>query len=89
MYGTENPFFLTFSYIIKGVLTSDDTSVKSESGRGKVPQSSGLFDSGESVRLQQSAAVKSRSKRCTCYSYKDKECVYYCHLDIIWINTPE
>ncbi|XP_028849369.1 endothelin-3b [Denticeps clupeoides] len=30
-----------------------------------------------------------RSKRCTCYSYKDKECVYYCHLDIIWINTPE
>ncbi|CAJ1051874.1 endothelin-3 [Xyrichtys novacula] len=30
-----------------------------------------------------------RAKRCTCYSYKDKECVYYCHLDIIWINTPE
>ncbi|KAG7478089.1 hypothetical protein MATL_G00076640 [Megalops atlanticus] len=30
-----------------------------------------------------------RSKRCTCYTYKDKECVYYCHLDIIWINTPE
>ncbi|CAL8254311.1 unnamed protein product [Arctogadus glacialis] len=33
--------------------------------------------------------AKSRPKRCTCYSYKDKECVYYCHLDIIWINTPE
>uniref|UniRef100_A0A4W6C679 Endothelin-3 n=1 Tax=Lates calcarifer TaxID=8187 RepID=A0A4W6C679_LATCA len=33
--------------------------------------------------------TKSRPKRCTCYSYKDKECVYYCHLDIIWINTPE
>ncbi|XP_076862980.1 uncharacterized protein LOC143515000 [Brachyhypopomus gauderio] len=30
-----------------------------------------------------------RQKRCTCYTYKDKECVYYCHLDIIWINTPE
>uniref|UniRef100_A0A8C4S7J6 Endothelin-3 n=1 Tax=Erpetoichthys calabaricus TaxID=27687 RepID=A0A8C4S7J6_ERPCA len=30
-----------------------------------------------------------RTKRCTCYTYKDKECVYYCHLDIIWINTPE
>ncbi|XP_005155737.1 endothelin-1 [Danio rerio] len=30
-----------------------------------------------------------RDKRCTCYSYKDKECVYYCHLDIIWVNTPE
>ncbi|XP_040927665.1 endothelin-3b isoform X2 [Betta splendens] len=33
--------------------------------------------------------AKARPKRCTCYSYKDKECVYYCHLDIIWINTPE
>ncbi|KAM9296836.1 endothelin-3 [Gastrophryne carolinensis] len=30
-----------------------------------------------------------RERRCTCYTYKDKECVYYCHLDIIWINTPE
>ncbi|XP_037624345.1 endothelin-3 isoform X2 [Sebastes umbrosus] len=34
-------------------------------------------------------AARRRSKRCTCYTYKDKECVYYCHLDIIWINTPE
>ncbi|CAL1608853.1 unnamed protein product [Knipowitschia caucasica] len=33
--------------------------------------------------------VLQRAKRCTCYTYKDKECVYYCHLDIIWINTPE
>ncbi|KAJ0068364.1 hypothetical protein NL108_005941 [Boleophthalmus pectinirostris] len=36
-----------------------------------------------------SGPVNRRSKRCTCYTYKDKECVYYCHLDIIWINTPE
>lgn len=34
-------------------------------------------------------AARRRAKRCTCYTYKDKECVYYCHLDIIWINTPE
>ncbi|KAM9362153.1 endothelin-1 [Symphorus nematophorus] len=33
--------------------------------------------------------ARRREKRCTCYTYKDKECVYYCHLDIIWINTPE
>ncbi|KAM4588363.1 endothelin-3 isoform 1-T1 [Odontesthes bonariensis] len=33
--------------------------------------------------------ARRRTKRCTCYTYKDKECVYYCHLDIIWINTPE
>ncbi|XP_072308935.1 endothelin-1 [Eucyclogobius newberryi] len=34
-------------------------------------------------------SIHRRAKRCTCYTYKDKECVYYCHLDIIWINTPE
>ncbi|XP_071351170.1 endothelin-3 [Trachinotus anak] len=33
--------------------------------------------------------ARRRAKRCTCYTYRDKECVYYCHLDIIWINTPE
>ncbi|KAJ7404936.1 hypothetical protein WISP_142609 [Willisornis vidua] len=33
--------------------------------------------------------MRPRARRCTCYTYKDKECVYYCHLDIIWINTPE
>uniref|UniRef100_A0A8C0T9B8 Endothelin-3 n=1 Tax=Canis lupus familiaris TaxID=9615 RepID=A0A8C0T9B8_CANLF len=33
--------------------------------------------------------VHGRARRCTCFTYKDKECVYYCHLDIIWINTPE
>ncbi|XP_001514862.1 endothelin-1 [Ornithorhynchus anatinus] len=30
-----------------------------------------------------------RTKRCSCSSLLDKECVYFCHLDIIWINTPE
>ncbi|KAJ6664514.1 hypothetical protein lerEdw1_007171 [Lerista edwardsae] len=30
-----------------------------------------------------------RSKRCSCSSMMDKECIYFCHLDIIWINTPE
>ncbi|MEE6464969.1 hypothetical protein FKM82_006415 [Ascaphus truei] len=30
-----------------------------------------------------------RFKRCSCSSLMDKECVYFCHLDIIWINTPE
>lgn len=33
--------------------------------------------------------ARRRARRCTCFTYKDKECVYYCHLDIIWINTPE
>lgn len=30
-----------------------------------------------------------RTKRCSCASFQDKECVYFCHLDIIWVNTPE
>ncbi|XP_070619786.1 endothelin-2 [Erythrolamprus reginae] len=29
-----------------------------------------------------------RTKRCSCTSWIDKECVYFCHLGIIWINTP-
>ncbi|XP_051041153.1 endothelin-3 [Phodopus roborovskii] len=37
----------------------------------------------------QGAPAHHRPRRCTCFTYKDKECVYYCHLDIIWINTPE
>ncbi|NXH07982.1 EDN1 protein, partial [Loxia leucoptera] len=30
-----------------------------------------------------------RARRCSCSSLMDEECVYFCHLDIIWINTPE
>ncbi|XP_060949011.1 endothelin-1 [Limanda limanda] len=30
-----------------------------------------------------------RTKRCSCDTFLDKECVYFCHLDIIWVNTPE
>ncbi|XP_008840398.1 endothelin-3 [Nannospalax galili] len=37
----------------------------------------------------QGGGAHHRPRRCTCFTYKDKECVYYCHLDIIWINTPE
>ncbi|XP_073472326.1 endothelin-1-like [Aquarana catesbeiana] len=29
----------------------------------------------------------SRIKRCSCNNWMDKECVYFCHLDIIWVNT--
>ncbi|TNN86113.1 Endothelin-2 [Liparis tanakae] len=29
-----------------------------------------------------------RAKRCSCNSWDDKECIYFCHLDIIWVNTP-
>ncbi|XP_063040974.1 endothelin-2 [Engraulis encrasicolus] len=29
-----------------------------------------------------------RTKRCSCSNWLDKECIYFCHLDIIWVNTP-
>lgn len=33
-------------------------------------------------------AAPPRTKRCSCNSWLDKECIYFCHLDIIWVNTP-
>ncbi|KAK2910418.1 endothelin-2 [Channa argus] len=29
-----------------------------------------------------------RTKRCACSNLLDSECHYFCHLDIIWVNTP-
>ncbi|KAM4736131.1 endothelin-2 isoform 2-T2 [Anableps anableps] len=29
-----------------------------------------------------------RTKRCACSNQLDAECHYFCHLDIIWVNTP-
>ncbi|XP_041950983.1 endothelin-1 isoform X2 [Alosa sapidissima] len=29
-----------------------------------------------------------RNKRCSCENLKDRECVYFCHIGIVWINTP-
>ncbi|XP_015257879.1 PREDICTED: endothelin-3-like [Cyprinodon variegatus] len=65
--------------LLQGALMA---SVKSESSPRIVPIKA-------SEASQPSETSRSRQKRCTCYSYTDKECVYYCHLDIIWINTPE
>uniref|UniRef100_A0A8C0T8L8 Endothelin-3 n=1 Tax=Canis lupus familiaris TaxID=9615 RepID=A0A8C0T8L8_CANLF len=45
--------------------------------------------SPEQEQASKGGPVHGRARRCTCFTYKDKECVYYCHLDIIWINTPE
>ncbi|TKS81875.1 Endothelin-2 [Collichthys lucidus] len=33
-------------------------------------------------------AQRHRAKRCACSSPLDSECHYFCHLDIIWVNTP-
>ncbi|KAM9248753.1 endothelin-3 [Dugong dugon] len=54
---------------------------------GGLGQDPGPGQSGEQVADR--GRGHHRARRCTCFTYKDKECVYYCHLDIIWINTPE
>ncbi|KAK3532657.1 hypothetical protein QTP86_027466 [Hemibagrus guttatus] len=53
-----------------------------------------LFNTALPASLGEAAAVSvttrlSRPKRCSCATFLDKECVYFCHLDIIWVNTPE
>ncbi|KAM6176192.1 endothelin-1 [Erethizon dorsatum] len=45
--------------------------------------------SGEEKPPPNAPGLLRRSKRCSCSSLMDKECVYFCHLDIIWVNTPE
>ncbi|XP_054429510.1 endothelin-3 [Pteronotus mesoamericanus] len=55
--------------------------------RGGPGQEQGPDRSGD--QAAKGGPVRPRARRCTCFTYKDKECVYYCHLDIIWINTPE
>ncbi|XP_065506751.1 endothelin-2 [Caloenas nicobarica] len=39
-------------------------------------------------QLAAAGATHLRTKRCSCNSWLDKECIYFCHLDIIWVNTP-
>ncbi|XP_058612808.1 endothelin-2 [Onychostoma macrolepis] len=29
-----------------------------------------------------------RERRCSCENLKDKECVYFCHIGIVWVDTP-
>lgn len=65
------------------------TRIISEAKGGIIPNKSTGFGESKHFGISQTADAKPRAKRCTCYSYMDRECVYYCHLDIIWVNTPE
>lgn len=40
------------------------------------------------LALQFSIKAQHREKRCSCENLKDRECVYFCHIGIVWINTP-
>uniref|UniRef100_A0A8D0GZ47 Endothelin 2 n=1 Tax=Sphenodon punctatus TaxID=8508 RepID=A0A8D0GZ47_SPHPU len=48
----------------------------------------GLGHSPRESHLNAGSSRHPRTKRCSCNSWLDKECVYFCHLDIIWVNTP-
>ncbi|XP_030069158.1 endothelin-3 [Microcaecilia unicolor] len=56
---------------------------------GKIQGQTGFQVSTAQTQSPRDSERHRKVKRCTCNTYKDKECVYYCHLDIIWINTPE
>ncbi|KAM9307225.1 endothelin-2 [Pholidichthys leucotaenia] len=44
--------------------------------------------SGHPVSSQAPLPHHVRTKRCSCNNWDDQECIYFCHLDIIWVNTP-
>ncbi|XP_028252713.1 endothelin-2 [Parambassis ranga] len=43
-------------------------------------------EKGPSVQLAHTA--HRREKRCSCENQKDKECIFFCHIGIVWVNTP-
>uniref|UniRef100_A0A3B3DTH4 Endothelin-like toxin domain-containing protein n=1 Tax=Oryzias melastigma TaxID=30732 RepID=A0A3B3DTH4_ORYME len=42
----------------------------------------------EGAAVQLSHAAHRREKRCSCENQKDKECIFFCHIGIVWVNTP-
>uniref|UniRef100_A0A8D3ABF5 Endothelin-like toxin domain-containing protein n=1 Tax=Scophthalmus maximus TaxID=52904 RepID=A0A8D3ABF5_SCOMX len=42
----------------------------------------------EGPLTQLSHGAHRREKRCSCENQKDKECIFFCHIGIVWVNTP-
>ncbi|XP_075872613.1 endothelin-1 [Nelusetta ayraudi] len=42
-------------------------------------------EEGPAVQLSQEA--HRRVRRCSCENQKDKECIFFCHIGIVWVNT--
>ncbi|XP_078460336.1 endothelin-3-like [Lampetra fluviatilis] len=34
------------------------------------------------------ASWRWRCRRCACHNLADRECIYFCHLDIVWVHAP-
>ncbi|XP_052391872.1 endothelin-1 [Carassius gibelio] len=41
-----------------------------------------------SPSLKATPQIHHRERRCSCENLKDKECVYFCHIGIVWVDTP-
>ncbi|TRY98114.1 hypothetical protein DNTS_028476 [Danionella cerebrum] len=50
----------------------------------KVP---GSHENGHPA-LDDAQQIHHRERRCSCENLKDKECVYFCHIGIVWVDTP-
>lgn len=37
--------------------------------------------------MQLAQEAHRRLRRCSCESQKDKECIFFCHIGIVWVNT--
>ncbi|KAG7229476.1 hypothetical protein INR49_031897 [Caranx melampygus] len=86
--------FVVTASLANGSSCSKDVNQKKEVSTllpGGMDEPAGVVSSSDTKLCStcDQAGARRRAKRCTCYTYRDKECVYYCHLDIIWINTPE
>uniref|UniRef100_A0AAY4AA44 Endothelin-like toxin domain-containing protein n=1 Tax=Denticeps clupeoides TaxID=299321 RepID=A0AAY4AA44_9TELE len=53
-----------------------------------LPPASGLPLSSQEELSGSAGGSKVRTKRCSCTNQMDTECHYFCHLDIVWVNTP-
>uniref|UniRef100_A0A3P9JY00 Endothelin-like toxin domain-containing protein n=2 Tax=Oryzias TaxID=8089 RepID=A0A3P9JY00_ORYLA len=42
----------------------------------------------EGAAMQLTHTPHRREKRCSCENQKDKECIFFCHIGIVWVNTP-
>ncbi|XP_034436618.1 endothelin-1 [Hippoglossus hippoglossus] len=42
----------------------------------------------EGPLVQLNHTAHRREKRCSCENQKDKECIFFCHIGIVWVNSP-
>nr|XP_055042612.1 endothelin-2 [Misgurnus anguillicaudatus]XP_055042613.1 endothelin-2 [Misgurnus anguillicaudatus] len=73
-------FFLSF--FISGVVLMLEQQAYTASL--SVPRS----NANRSRSVNSTLQIHHREKRCSCGNVKDKECVYFCHIGIVWVDTP-